>query len=203
MPSREQAAGKVIRVNDGNDSSIDRQLVEKSTAIYPMRFYNTSRPNNLESYPAPVVFTVNPGTMTDYGYYRLAYTPPNLMFVRVRVNTWNLGNVHGAVQWYSGKNVPVVLTFMAYHSKEENDLSPDSIPPAHLQNYFYRKRTLNSYWAIQYSSWRAIMARWYKDPLVYSCGQETLTSLCKHCGNCLREYFATMERISGKKRTPA
>ena len=31
---------------------------------------------------------------------------------------------------------------------------------------------------------------------VYSCGKETITSGCKYCGNCLREYFLTKEKSS-------
>ena len=35
--------------------------------------------------------------------------------------------------------------------------------------------------------------------LVHSCGTEGAEggSACKNCGNCLREYFATMERLRG------
>jgi len=33
---------------------------------------------------------------------------------------------------------------------------------------------------------------------VYSCGKiegEAGTNACRHCGNCLREYYATLERM--------
>lgn len=178
----------VVRVNDGNDSNVNQGWVIDTTKHYPMKFYNTSIAKNLERFPGPVVLTVNPGKITDYAYKKLTKIPRNLMFVRVRVNTWNLSLVHGAVHWYVGKNVPVVLTFMAYHDE-------GSIQAGWKDDYFYRKRTVNSYWAIKPSSWFCVMARFRLDPLVHSCGQEGLSSLCRHCGNCLREYFATADRL--------
>jgi len=43
-------------------------------------------------------------------------------------------------------------------------------------------------------------ARYKYNKWVYSCGKiegEKGTTACRHCGNCLREYFATCERIRG------
>ena len=45
MPTIAEAEGKVVRVNDGNDSSVNFDLVMKMTEVYPMRFYNTSIPD--------------------------------------------------------------------------------------------------------------------------------------------------------------
>jgi hypothetical protein len=64
--------------------------------------------------------------------------------------------------------------------------------------YMVRKRTTNTYMAITTDAWRCIMARYQNNPLVYSCGHvegERGQTGCKHCGNCLREYFATVERM--------
>ncbi len=184
----------VVRVNDGNDSNVQRKKVIATTKHMPMKFYNISALHSKDStkhipeFPGPVVLTVNPGKSIDWAYRKLEVIPANLMFVRVLVSTWNLSLVHSAVHWYVSKKVPVVLTFMAYHDIE-------SVPEAHKDSYVYRKRTANAYYAIQNSSWLSIMARWKHDPMVYSCGKEGLNTLCKHCGNCLREYFATQERM--------
>lgn len=190
MPTIEEVGDRVVRVNDGNDSNNNQELVIKSTRIYPRRFYNTSMPHNLEKFDAPVILTVNPGKMTDTGAHLLSLVPKNLMFVRVRTNTWNLDLVEKIINYYSIREVPIVLTFMAYFTGD--------IPKNHGKNYIFRKRTLNSYNAITTQAWEKIMDLFKYNKWVYSCGKiegEKGVSSCRHCGNCLREYFATMERI--------
>ena len=64
--------------------------------------------------------------------------------------------------------------------------------------YIYRKRTLNSYYAISTEAWREVMELYENNPLVYSCGKiegELGTTSCSRCGNCLREYFNTKEKL--------
>jgi hypothetical protein len=193
-----EAYDKVVRVNDGNDSNHQRAEVLRATAMYPRRFYNTSSPEDLIGYRAPVVLTVNPGEMTDQfpydpGDVGALPIPKNLMFVRVRTNTWNLNLVDEAVRRWTGVGVTVVLTFMAYH--EVDSPLPNTVPLGHTQDYEFRRRTLNSYWAVTTKAWRRVMARYQDNPLVYSCGSEGISTACKNCGNCLREYFATVERM--------
>ena len=98
MPLLEEANSfnRVVRVNDGNDSSVNHQLVLHRTFHYKQKFYNTSKTKYLDKFPAPVVLTVNPGKMTDWAYTKLTTIPDHLMFVRIRTNTWNLPIVHGA-----------------------------------------------------------------------------------------------------------
>jgi len=195
MPSPEEAAGRIVRVNDGNDSSVHRQLVMQDTAGYPMRFYNTSIPTHLSEFNAPVVLTLNPKDMTDQNFH-MVEPPPNLMFVRVRVNAWNaLKNtpslIDQVVNYYSIREIPVILTFMAYHHEKDID-------PEFRSSYVLRKRTQNSYYAITTAAWEMIMSRYKFNKWIYSCGKvegELGVSGCRHCGNCLREYFATMERL--------
>lgn len=192
MPTEEQAAGMVVRVNDGNDSAVDLPLVVAKTANYKDRFFNTATGDPGE-FPGPVVVTVNPGKHTDHSP-RLFAPTPNLMFVRVRTNTWNLSVVDAAITWYTRlfkRPVPVVLTFMAY--QDVND-----IPPDHRPHYVERIRTTNSYWAITTAAWKMIMDRCFPNKLVYSCGTlegELGDTKCKYCGNCLREYYATKTRL--------
>ena len=77
------------------------------------------------------------------------------MFVRVRTNTWNLeSTVEPAIEFYSKREIPIVLTFMAYYL--------DDVPEDHKNNYCFRKRTLNSYWAITTVAWQKIMRDGYK-----------------------------------------
>lgn len=202
MPTVEQAQGRVVRVNDGNDSNIQRGLVMEMTKIYKDKFYNTSIPKDLEGFGAPVVLTINPASpvkRTDTDFYRLDPIPKNLMFVRMLTNAWNLPLVDQAVEYYTTREVPVVLTFMRYY------FTP--IPEEYKSDYIFKKKIMNEYWMIKTDAWRKIMARYENNKYVSSCGkieggrekkgEESLKDVykCRYCGNCLREYFATMERL--------
>jgi len=95
------------------------------------------------------------------------------------------------VDWYGEREVPIILTFMAYFGMAE------AIPEGHGINYTFRKRTLNSYNAITTDAWENIMSRYKYNKWVYSCGKiegEKGVSACARCGNCVREYHVTMER---------
>src|SRR4030043_2218245 len=63
IPTLEEVADKIVRVNSGHDSNLQKDLVLEVTKQYPKKFYNTSIPNF--DFPAPVVFTCNPGIYTD------------------------------------------------------------------------------------------------------------------------------------------
>jgi len=186
LPPLNRTAGKIVRLNDGNDSNIQREEVERVAELYGAAFFNTSIPKRLAEFKKPVVLTVNPGNMTDVRAHLVDPCPQNLMFVRVRVNTWNLSLVDKVVAHYSERKVPTVLTFMAHYE--------GFIPADHRDNYSFRKRTLNSYWVITPEAWDNIVARYKDNSLVYTCGKDSNTHACKHCGNCLREYFSTISR---------
>ena len=193
MPPLKMTEDRVVRVNDGNDSNNCRSFVIEAVWDYRWKFYNTSIPLDLECFDAPVVLTVNPGKMTDSEAYLINPIPLNLMFVRFRTNTWNTWDMDlcdRVVEYYSARSTPVVLTFMAYFT--------GLIPDAHKFNYVYRKRTLNEYWAISTEAWEKVMDRYRRNLWVYSCGKVEGISggtACSRCGNCLREYFGTMERM--------
>jgi hypothetical protein len=193
MPSPEVADCRVVRVNDGNDSNVQRDKVMAAVSHYRMKFYNTAIPDDLEGFDAPVVLTVNPADMTYTQAYLLKPIPKNLMFVRVRATTWTTDLIDRVVEHYSACEVPIVLTFMAFFS----DAVEECVPEGHRDNYMYRKRTTNAYWAITTDAWRKVMQRYEDNKWVYSCGfeGERDTSACHRCGNCLREYFYTMERL--------
>jgi len=84
---REQSGARVVRVNDGNDSNVDRETVLDVTQHYEHKFYNTAIARDLGGFPGPVVLTLNPGKMTDKAWYCIDPIPGNLMFTRVRTNT--------------------------------------------------------------------------------------------------------------------
>ena len=182
---------RVFRINDGNDSNIDRENVIAASAQYPLKFFNTAIPRDLAGFPGPVVLTVNPGAMTDRDFHRIDPIPVNLMAVRIRVNMWNLESVvDPAVAHFAERSAPVFLTFMAYFK--------EPVREGFSQHYVKRKRTLNEYYAITTDAWETVMARYRYNRWVYSCGKvegEKGGGGCRHCGNCLREFFATRERM--------
>lgn len=190
MPDLSITKNKVVRINDGNDSNVNQELVIESSKLYEMKFYNTAIPRDLDKFDAPVVLTINPMGMTDKNWYKLDIIPKNLMFVRARTNMWNLEKVvDRAVKYYTENNVPVILTFLAYYNEE--------IPKEYSDWYEFKKRTLNSYFVIKPEGWEKIMNQYKMNNLVYSCGQKfSGTVSCKECGNCLREHFATVERMN-------
>ena len=191
IPSLEITKGRIVRVNDGNDSNNQIDLVVETVKDFDNYFYNTSFIENIEKFNAPFVLTLNPSEMTDNDFYKLEKVPDNLMFVRIRTNTWNISKVvDPAIEYYSSKEIPVILTFMAYFDKE--------IPDLYKDDYVYRKRTLNSYWAITTQAWEETMSNFKYNSYVYSCGKiegEKGETKCSRCGNCIREYHNTKEKL--------
>jgi hypothetical protein len=201
---------KIVRVNDGHDSFyLTEQQINQLLYDYPNCFFNTSIPvldkyhhpfegfyaysKNTKSEYYPVVLTLNPSKMTDTSWHKIEIIPENLMFVRIRVNTWNINTVvKPAVEYYSSKNVPIILTFMAYY-QDQKGLT--QIKDLYQFDYEYKKRTLNDYWVITQDEWDRVMNTFKGNKWVYSCGKDANTHACRHCGNCLREYHATLIRL--------
>ncbi len=187
IPDIALSLNRIVRINDGNDSNIDRKTVEKVAKRYKNYFFNTSIPKQLGSFPAPVVFTCNPGKMTDTNFIKLKHIPKNLMFVRFRANTWNWALLDKAVNYYTKLNVRLVLTYMAYHNL-------DGIPTTDRCNYEERERTTNEYWCIKQYGQIMLEEDYENNPLVYTCGYKG-THECHRCGNCLREFFRVKEEL--------
>jgi hypothetical protein len=71
------------------------------------------------------------------------------------------------------------------------------------KDYIYRKRTMNSYYAITSDAWESVMNKYRYNKYVFNCGKaegEKGSSGCKFCGNCAREYGNTMDRIQRAKK---
>lgn len=204
MPNPKDMDNRVLRVNDGNDSSHHQEAVIAAAKDYPHKFYNTAIPDHIAKFDAPVVLTVNPAHKTNGSFWAVEVIPKNLMFVRVRTNTWNLDVVDQVVEYYTTNeenSTPVVLTFMAYFeglAPASTRKSSQEQLAAYHSDYVWRKRTTNSYYAITTEAWERVMARYQYNPWVHSCGKiegEKGVTACRHCGNCLQEYFVTMERM--------
>jgi len=177
-------AGKVVRMNSGHDSNIERERVIEQAIKYPNFFFNTSVPKF--DFPGPVVFTCNGKPAVGErapadSKAILTEEVENLMFVRFRMNTWNKKLADSVVHWYTTRGIPVVITFMRY-------LNLDSIPVEERENYEWKKHVTNDYHSLKQKARDEIMARWASNVLVYSCGMSD-SSFCKDCGNCFYLYW--------------
>lgn len=170
MPSPKEVGGRLVRVNSGHDSNLSRHQVIASTDQYRHRFFNTSLPHF--DFPAPVVFTCN-GKKPLF-----VDCPPNVMFVRIRSNTWDLDEQDALVQHYRGQKVPVVLTFMRYYSRGA---------VKNLNDYVWGKSILNEYWKMTPGAHLEMLGR-YRGTGVRMCGTP-VSSLCVDCGNCVYLYW--------------
>ena len=177
FPSPRHARNKVVRVNSGGDSNYQRNYVIKSTSCYPHRFFNTSRPDLGLDFPEPVVVTVNPKNFTDWFYAISAVE--NIMFVRVKITSWNYDLTEDAIQHYTSLNIPVVLTDMRFYT--------ESLVLEH-DDYEYRTHVKNPYWCLKHDIWRQTWAQYVTNPLVFSCGSPK-SPYCRDCENCWELYW--------------
>lgn len=175
FPSLEYAKDKVVRINSGGDSNIQRDKVIARTNQYNHRFFNTSIPNL--DFPAPVVLTINPKNFTDW-FYAVSEIR-NLMFVRVKITSWNGGLLDDVVWHYTNLNVPVVLTDMRFYTESL---------VLKLGDYEFRKHIKNPYWAMKHDVWQEIWTRYTINPLVLSCGSPR-SPYCRDCENCWELYW--------------
>jgi len=204
MPTMEEVGDKIVRVNSGHDSNIDRDYVIKSTEQYPNRFFNTSIPKL--DFPAPVVLTINAKEEREPFLPQDGVDYSNLMFVRIRVSASNLFHVDAAIMEWTSKGIPVVLTFMAYYEYEP--FVPGTVKYGVGGDcYEWRIRTLNSYWCATPAFIKHVLER-EKDNasfeedkelsrLVTICGGKEVQK-CAKCKNCETYYWQTIKRMKGE-----
>lgn len=184
IPTREEAEGKIVRVNSGHDSNIDKERVVGVTRCFKRRFYNTSIPNF--DFPAPVVFTANPKNMAH-----LVQPMPNLMFVRARVTPWNLEEVRQIVEHYWKEyGIPVVLTFMRFYDG-------NLIPPEYQCDYEWKQHIKNPYWCLRLETIIKIMKE-FNGQGILMCGT-IYSSLCADCRNCEFLYWECIRKMPNGK----
>jgi hypothetical protein len=188
IPAQQEAVGKIVRVNSGHDSNIQRELVIAATKDYPDKFYNTSIP--VLGFGAPVVLTIN-GRNTDTEYISPSQVKGDLkelMFVRFRLNTWNLDLCDAAVKEWTGKGVVFVITDMRYY-----DASAVKKP----DDYLWKQHILNSYFCLKPEELDKVFRRYSDNGLVEWCGnKETKSTYCKDCGVCQETYADTKLRMA-------
>jgi hypothetical protein len=191
IPTPEEVGDGIVRVNCGNDSNNQRELVIDAARQYKRCFFNTSVP--CFDFPGPVVFTANAREEEPAVFMRPI--PDNLMFVRLRTSGTNLLFVDGAVDFYTRQQVPVVITFMAYYDRKP-EVSP-SVGLSLEECYTWKIRHINSYWCPTPAFMQRVMARYLDNRLVSMCSSLN-SSYCRDCRNCETYYFQTMKRMRGE-----
>jgi len=183
IPTLEEVGDKIVRVNSGHDSNIQKELVLEVTNKYPKKFYNTSLPNF--DFPAPVVFTCN-GRDTDYSAMMVVKNLRNVMMVRFRANLWNLDLLDEVVSFYAHL-IPVTITFMRY-----TDLA--NIPIKYREHYEIRKSILNMYYRLSKVKQMEIVEKYpgpmkgsFSQRMVGMCGTPD-SSYCRDCNRCFWAY---------------
>ncbi len=194
FPPVEATIGKIVRVNSGHDSNVEREHVIESTKQYEHKFYNTSQPDF--DFPAPVVYTANAKEEQKAWMPSdiLKFQPKHfhkIMFVRLRVSSTNIPLVIAAAKEWTDFNIPVVLTFMRYYDN----------PPHHTGEYEWKKHILNSYWCPTKSFMYNVLSatkNFVDRRLITMCG--TLdSSFCKDCRNCETFYWQTHRNLLFQK----
>lgn len=184
IPTLEEVGDKIVRINSGHDSNLQKELVLKVTKRYTKKFYNTSIPDF--EFPAPVVFTCN-GRDTDFSAMIVVRELKNLMAVRFRTNLWNLDLLDEAVNFYASHGVPVTITFMRY-----TDIS--NIPEKYRKYYGIRKSILNMYYCLSREKQMEIVEKYpgpygeeFSQRIVGMCGTPE-SSYCRDCQRCVWAY---------------
>jgi len=199
VPTPEEVGDGIVRMNCGNDSNNQRDLVIETAKRYQRYFFNTSIPRF--DFPGPVVLTANPKEEQEAGYampnrhgdnWRSPAT--NLMFVRLRTSATILALVDKAVAAWTAAQVPVVITFMAYYDHEPR------VPADLLFNgrcYEWRVRHINSYWCPTKEFMQWVMSRYAGNRLVSMCSSIN-SAYCRDCRNCESHYLQTIKRLKGE-----
>lgn len=193
IPDPDEVGNGIVRMNCGNDSNNQRELVIKTAIQYQRYFFNTSIPKF--DFPGPVVLTANPKEEKEY-FPPPKHIPINLMFVRLRVSGTNLALIDEAVAAWTATKVPVVLTFMAYYDKDVSVCTDDIDIPANLC-YVWKTRHINEYWCATPLFMEAVLRRYRDNRLVSMCSSLEC-SYCRECLNCETYYIQTMKRLRGE-----
>jgi len=222
IPDPQEVGSDIVRMNSGHDSNINRNLVIETASKYENVFFNTAIPQF--DFPGPVVFTANAkeeetawvpwSPWTHYDTPNVKVLPEdqrkllhNLMFVRLRVSSTNLGHISEAVRlWTNAYKIPVVLTFMAYYSQDppksmeipapkvaQESTSDDS--PV-IEIYRWRKRHINSYWCPTSEFMIYVLEKMKQlgGRRVTMCGTPD-RPWCKDCHTCESYYWLTKKHI--------
>jgi hypothetical protein len=203
IPDSVDTKDKIVRMNAGHDSNLEKEKVLDVAKGYQDVFFNTSIPNI--DFPGPVVFTAN----RDETIYLLSHSPElmsqqhtlsNIMFVRLRTSVRNIRMVRSLAADYILYRVPVVLTFMAYYDKPGWMDAEDAFGTM-VKEYEYKTRHINSYWCPTPKAKKYMYDEVLKGTgpqLLFTCGTFT-SNYCRDCRLCEAFYWSTKQRMENNK----
>jgi hypothetical protein len=192
VPTPEDVGDGLVRMNCGNDSNNQRELVIETAQQFKRFFFNTSVPRF--DFPGPVVLTTNP--REEQPAVLVDPIPDNLMFVRLRTSGTNLPLVDEAVDYYTDRQVPIAITFMAYYTEAPKVDEAEVGLPAD-ECYCWKVRHINSYHCATPAFMRTVLSRYGDNRLVSMCGSIE-SGYCRDCRNCETYYIQTMKRLRGE-----
>lgn len=187
VPTKEEAQGCVVRVNSGNDSNNQRDLVLARTVHLQHKYYCTSVPTF--GFGAPVQFTCNPNEL-ESPFLVPASCANELHSVRFRYAPWNEKHLRLAVSHYAkALRVPVIITPMRYYAE-------DDIPKQYRCLYTHKTHILTVTWQLKNESGlRWDTRRWggaAESRLVFAC-----SGRCADCLMCYHLYRQMVEESRG------
>ena len=198
VPTPKEVGDGIVRMNCGNDSNNQCDVVIETAKQYKHAFFNTSIPRY--DFPGPVVLTANPQEEQEGSYACRTGTatigPRRLPIscLRLRTSATNLRLVDRAVATWTAAKVPCVITFMAY-----DDIEP--VVPEDLifkgRCYEWRVRHINLYWCPTKDFMRWVMSRDGDNRLVSMCSSIE-SSYCRACRNCETLYLQATKRLRGE-----
>jgi len=192
IPTPGEVGDGLVRMNCGNDSNNQRELVIETAQQFKRFFFNTSV--SRFDFPGPVVLTANP--REEQPAVLVDPIPDNLMFVRLRTSGTNLPLVDEAVDYYTDRQVPIAITFMAYYTEAPKVDEAEVGLPAD-EGYRWKVRHINPYHCATPAFMRTVLSRYADNRLVSMCGSIE-SGYCRDCRNCETYYVQTMKRLQGE-----
>ncbi len=186
IPEPRDVAGGIVRMNSGHDSNLEKPLVLETAKLYEDVFFNTSIPNY--DFPGPVILTANPNE-ESYAQRPPIKIPPNVMFVRLRTSTSNLDSALKVATEWTGRNVPIVLTFMRYRTRK-------CVPGGYRDLYENKLYIEHEWWVSTKKFWVLVLSNsvFQNNRLIQTCGSYE-SSMCCDCGLCECYYRITKKRL--------
>jgi len=180
IPEPRDVYDKIVRMNSGHDSNLEKDLVLEVASRYKHVFFNTHLPNM--DFPGPVVWTYD--DRATQKETEAVLCAPNLMFVRYKLSQLTAYD-YDVISLLS-RIAPVVITFMRY--RDTNNIQK-------IDDYEEDISVTNKWWQLKPQIKIDIMKAFKDNWNVTMCGSLT-SNLCKDCKNCETYYWQTLNRIN-------
>jgi hypothetical protein len=193
VPDPADVGDDIVRMDDGHDSNLQRELVVQTAAQYKNVFYNTSIARL--NFDAPVVLTANPREEQSdtWAWPDAVGYPINLMAVRIRLTPANVSDTTRLLMEWTDRGVAVLVSHMRYYTQDALFDMLVGAPTVSSADYDFHKHVLNDCWqpnaGLQQRLGTAIgLGRRHG---AYLCGDKP----CKDCRQCESLYWLARRRM--------